>query len=80
MNNNDNVIHNDEYYLKQIEEQKEYYERLGKMLSAKIKEIKGRRKSALKEQQDAAKREARERRQSRRQEGYSGDPTDDDDD
>ena len=24
MNNNDNVIHNDEYYLKQIEEQKEY--------------------------------------------------------
>ena len=59
---------------------KEYYERLGKMLSAKIKEIKGRRKSALKEQQDAAKREARERRQSRRQEGYSGDPTDDDDD
>ena len=69
-----------EYPKRDEETAKEYYERLGKMLSAKIKEIKGRRKSALKEQQDAAKREARERRQSRRQEGYSGDQTDDDDD
>ncbi len=39
MNNNDNVIHNDEYYLKQIEEQKEYYERLSKKKNQEIEDL-----------------------------------------
>ena len=39
MNNNDNVIHNDEYYLKQIEEQKEYYERLSQKKNQEIEDL-----------------------------------------
>ena len=39
MNNNENVIHNDEYYLKQIEEQKEYYERLSKKKNQEIEDL-----------------------------------------
>ena len=39
MNNNANVIHNDEYYLKQIEEQKEYYERLSKKKNQEIEDL-----------------------------------------
>ena len=39
LNNNDNNIHNEEYYMKQIEEQKEYYERLAKKKNQEIEEL-----------------------------------------
>ena len=39
LNNNDNNIHNEEYYMKQIEEQKEYYERLAKQKNQEIEEL-----------------------------------------